>query len=454
MRSSGKKTAKSANSDITTVNIRSVGIDVHKDKFVACFAKDLSKAEPNPQADPRTESISYEYMTVSGSPKDRKDLIDWILARNPDVIIMESTGIYWKAIFAEMEEAGLRPELINPRHFHSAEEGRKTDKSDAQWLANLGRLGLYRASFIPEEPMRSLRLIVVAQHKLRTELIAAKNRLQKILDDAGIHLATLFSDPSEGKTSQAIVQLILDEKLSVEAVEEVRDGRCRFSAEEIVAVCQGKLSFVSKTLVQMYLDRINKCRQNDSKLEILLEEQLTPYNESLDRLESVPGINRDTARNLIAICGDNLGDHFRSASQFSRWAGVCPGNHESAGVRKSSRCPHGLTTFKTQIVEAAQAASRCKATEFYELYRQKRHKGHNKAIMAIAHRLTRLIYLLLITKTYYKSPYFNYESAESLKKRPRWVKKFLELVHAGAIKMQDYVLPPSATAPITVKEPI
>ena len=307
MRSSGKK---SANSDITTVNVRSVGIDVHKDKFVACFAEDKTKTQP--QEDSRTEHIHYAFMTVSGSPKDRKDLVNWIQSKKPDVIIMESTGIYWKAIFAEMEEAGLQPDLINPRHFHSAEEGRKTDKTDAQWLANLGRLGLYRASFIPEEPMRSLRLIVVAQHKLRTELIAAKNRLQKILDDAGIHLATLFSDPSEGKTAQAIVQLILKDNLTVETVENVRDGRCHFSAEEIVAVCQGKLSLVSKTLVKMYVDLINTFRLKEAQLEQLLEQQLLPYNDSIDRLESLPGFNRDTARNILAICGDNLESHFRN----------------------------------------------------------------------------------------------------------------------------------------------
>ena len=102
---------------------------------------------------------------------------------------MESTGIYWKALYCEMEEAGLHPELINPRHFHSAEEGRKTDKTDAKWLANLARLGLYRASFIPVEPMRTLRLYVVALHKITTERIADTNRLTKILDDSGIHFS-------------------------------------------------------------------------------------------------------------------------------------------------------------------------------------------------------------------------------------------------------------------------
>lgn len=138
MRSSGRK---SATPDIKTVNSRSIGIDVHKDKFVACFAEDLSKT--NPTADPRTESIRYDFMTVDGSPNSRKALIDWALSKQVDAIIMESTGIYWKALFAEMEEAGLHPDLINPRHFHPAEEGRKTDKSDAIFLASLARLGLY-----------------------------------------------------------------------------------------------------------------------------------------------------------------------------------------------------------------------------------------------------------------------------------------------------------------------
>lgn len=127
------------------------------------------------------EQINYQFLTVRGNFEEREELVQWVLERRPDAIIMESTGVYWKAIYLELEEAGLHPELINPRHFHSAEEGRKTDKTDAKWLANLARLGLDRASFVPEEPMRTLRLFVVATKKLVEGRKADKNRLTKIL---------------------------------------------------------------------------------------------------------------------------------------------------------------------------------------------------------------------------------------------------------------------------------
>ena len=189
------KVPRKANHDITTVNARSIGIDVHKDKLVACFAE---VRKEHTTCHGSEEQINYQFLTVRGNFDERQDLIQWIQERKPDVIIMESTGIYWKALYCEMEEAGLHPELINPRHFHSAEEGRKTDKTDAKWLANLARLGLYRASFIPVEPMRTLRLYVVALHKITTERIADKNRLTKILDDSGIHFSRVFTDPTEG----------------------------------------------------------------------------------------------------------------------------------------------------------------------------------------------------------------------------------------------------------------
>lgn len=183
------KNFKKANKHLTTVNARSVGIDVHKDKFVVCFEEVICGADAG------NDSQTHEgYLTVAGALADRAALIAWVKERNPSVIIMESTGIYWKALFKEMEEAGLEANLINPRHFHRPDEGRKTDTADALFLASLGRLGLFKASFIPCEPYRTLRLFVVAHHKNTTALVANKNRLQKILDDAGIHLGNVFYD--------------------------------------------------------------------------------------------------------------------------------------------------------------------------------------------------------------------------------------------------------------------
>lgn len=429
---------RKANHDITTVNSRSIGIDVHKDKFVACFAEVRHEHTTSQGSE---EQISYQFLTVGGNFDERQDLIQWIQERKPDVIIMESTGIYWKALFCEMEEAGLYPELINPRHFHSAEEGRKTDKTDAQWLANLARLGLYRSSFIPAEPMRTLRLYVVALHKITAERTADKNRLTKILDDSGIHFSRVFTDPTEGKTAREVLRLLLERNLTAETVDEVRNHRCRATVAEIMATCNGYLSEGSRILVQMYLDRLELADKQRAQLVKFMEDELEKAGllESVQLLETLPGCNHELARDIVCVVGggDSLTQNFLSEHQFSRWAGTCPGNNESAGVRKSSRCPHGLITFKTLLVEAAQAAARSKGTELQELFKKKRFKGYTQAVMAVAHKLTKLIYILLTRNVPYRDRYFDYEKGLCQKSKPRWLRWTYNLLRKSIITPED-----------------
>lgn len=413
------------NSDLTTVNRRCVGIDVHKDKFVACFA-DASESTTGTTTE--EERFRFRYKTVAGSQEERRKLIRWVKGLKPDVIIMESTGIYWKAIFREMEEAGLEPMLINPRHFHQAEEGRKTDTADAKWLANLARLGLFRASFVPKEPTRTLRLFVVAHHKNTAALIADKNRLQKILDDAGIHLSTLFSDPTEGKTAKAVIEMLLDGTLSPKKIDEVRDRRCKATTEQIMNVCRGELTPQQKVLLRMFLERIEMGQRHNAMLEENMEHILqdADSNWAIELLEGIPGVNHQAASEIVAVCGTELAEHFGSADRFSRWAGVCPGNNESAGIRKSGRCPHGLATIKTILVECAQAAARTKNTEFELLFRKKKHKGYCQAIMVLAHRLAKLIYLMITKRSPYNDKVFDYKLARALKQIPRWLKPWVK----------------------------
>ena len=418
--------SRKANADITTVNRRSVGIDVHKDKLVACFAEVRSDRTTQQGQE---EQINYQFLTVRGNFEEREELVQWVRERQPDAIIMESTGIYWKAIYLELEEAGLHPQLINPRHFHSAEEGRKTDKTDAKWLANLARLGLYRASFVPEEPMRTLRLFVVATKKLVEGRKADKNRLTKILDDSGIHFSRVFSDPVEGKTARSVLDL---GQLTIEAVEDILDDRCIATAEEIMAACNGTLSEPSKLLVQLYTERLAAADEQIDRLIEFMNDELEKADliKSVMFLQTVPGINIDIARTIVSVVGgrDSLMNNFRSADQFARYVGTCPGDHESAGVRKSSRCPHGLSTIKTVIVEAAQAAARSKGTLLQEIFQKKRYKGYNQAVMVVAHKLTVLIYLLLTRQEPYHDKTYDYEMARAKKSKPRWLKHAFYLI--------------------------
>ena len=421
------KSSRKANAQLTTVNTRTVGIDVHKDRFVACF--EMVEATSS-QGDRSKEAIQYEFKTVAGCQDQRAELIDWIKRRNPEVIILESTGIYWKAIFREMEEAGLQPSLINPRHFHRPDEGRKTDTADAQFLANLGRIGLFRASFVPPEPYRTLRLFVVAHHKNTSSLTADKNRLQKILDDAGIHLGSVFSDPSEGRSAKAVLQLLIEDRLTAENIETRISGRRKASAEEIMQACQGKLSPAQRQLLRMYKERIDLTTRQNQELEECMQKTLSEDNWAIELLQTIPGVDRQAAVELVSIFGPDPSEFFPNSSAFARWAGVCPGNNESAGVRKSSQCPHGLKTVKTIVIECAQAAIKSKNTRFKATFITKRCKGYCQAVMAVAHQMLRVIYAMLSTHSMYDDSNFDFESSADQRKRhvPRWVRQRRKLL--------------------------
>ena len=416
------KNFKKANNHLTTVNARSVGIDVHKDKFVACFEEVICGADAG-----NDSQTHEEYLTVAGSLADRAALIAWVKERNPSVIIMESTGIYWKALFKEMEEAGLEANLINPRHFHRSDEGRKTDTADALFLASLGRLGLFKASFIPCEPYRTLRLFVVAHHKNTTALVANKNRLQKILDDAGIHLGNVFSDPTQGKSAQAVLQLLIDDELTLENVKACLQRRCKATPEQVMAACAGTLTPAARELLRMYMEQIRLISQHNERLEAFMEEKLNDDKWAIELLQSIPGVDHDAAVSMISIFGTDLKNNFPSASAFVRWAGVCPGNNESAGVRKSTKCPHGLKTIKTIAVECAQAAARTKQTSLHALFCQKRHKGYCAAIMVVAHKILRVIYSMLTRREAYCDSKMHLEEFLQRRHVPRWVKQQLKL---------------------------
>ena len=162
-------------------------------------------------------------------------------------------------------------------------------------------------------------------------------------------------------------------------------------------------------------------------------------------LETLPGCNHDLARDIVCIVGggESLKQNFLSEHQFSRWAGTCPGNNESAGVRKSSKCPHGLISFKTLLVEAAQAAARSNGTEMQELFKKKRFKGYNQAVMVVAHKLTRLIYILLTRDVPYRDNQFGYDAGFRKKSMPRWLKWTHHLLKKGIIRHEDLPFVPA-----------
>ena len=408
------------NDNATTVNARSIGIDVHLNKLVACFlAVDTEESGAEVQR--------REFLTTAADSEGTKQMSEWVASKNPDAVIFESTGIYWIPLFRTLEDMGLNPEVINPRIFYRREEGRKTDTSDAAWLAQMARLGMYRGSFIPGEPFRSLRLLLAAHRKTLNEYRNEKNRLLKYLDSCGIHLSVVFSDP-HGVSAREVLQLVLDGELTEEKISEVVDSRCKASPAEILKSVSGKLTDMARYLVNRSLKGL--AQKEEAILEDIehLSRELKPYEAYVDLLKTIPGISESSAKDIVAIIGTDIEKNFSSSAKFSRWAGCCPGNNESAGKRKKERMPHGLKAFKTTIIECAQGAARTKGTQFFEKFQKKRHKGYKAAVGAVAHMLVKVIYHVLTQGTLYVDTSKEHRKFKQLSKanKSRWIAESID----------------------------
>lgn len=385
--------SKKCNSAATTVNERSIGIDVHLNKLVACFIEAQRREDGSEKQQIEFKSTTAEHLGV-------EEMSQWVQSKNPDSIIFESTSVYWLPLYKALENRGLDPEVINPRLLFRRDEGRKTDTSDAQWLAQMARLGMYRKSFIPEEPFRSLRMLLTAHRATVNEYRNNKNRLLKYLDSCGIHFSAVFSDP-HGQSARAVLHLVLEGEATEENIEKAISQRCSSTPQEILCAVGGDIDEVKRYLIERALSQLDGEEQRLERDYALMEKYLKPYKQWISLLETIPGIRAQSAQDIIAIVGTNIGKHFANAAKFARWAGCCPGNRESAGKRKSEKMPHGLKAFKTTIIECAQGAARTKGTRFFERFMRKRHKGYKAAIGAVAHLLVKVIYHVLTAGTLY-----------------------------------------------------
>jgi transposase len=268
--------------------------------------------------------------------------------------LWKSTGIYWKSPYAALEQVGLAAWVVNARHVKNV-PGRKTDISDAQWLATLARAGLVRASFIPPAEIRHLRLIARQRQKLGGMLASEKNRLHKVLADAGIRLNVLVSD-LHGQSARAMIQALLDDQ-PIHAILD-RAGRLRASREDLFEALQPEeLSAKHRFVLNEILAHIEYLEATMARFEQQLLDGLAPWEPQLCLLETVPGIDRMGAAMLLVEIGTDM-DSFGSAERLASWVGICPGNHESAGKRKSGRTRKGNAWVRRLLCEFAQAASR------------------------------------------------------------------------------------------------
>jgi transposase len=330
---------------IEVVNPICCGLDVHKQMVTACLS--VISDEGKRSKETRT------FLTLTD---ELVELNDWIEAAGCKVVAMESTGVYWKPIYNILADGRREVLVVNAAHI-KAVPGRKTDVKDAEWIADLLQHGLLKASFIPSQAQRELRDLTRTRTILTDERSAAVNRLQKVLEDANIKLAggKMVTDIT-GVSGRLMLAAILEGNTDPTTIAALAKGKLRQKRAELERALVGQVREHHKLLLAMHLEHIDFLDEQIARLSQEVAEKLHPFEVELERLDSIPGVGRLTAEVWAAEIGFDL-SHWPTAGHLASWAGVCPGNNESAGKSKGGKTRKGNLWLRRALIEAAHGAS-------------------------------------------------------------------------------------------------
>jgi transposase len=393
--------------DLAPMHKRVIALDVHQAKITACAVVEHD--------DGRVEITKLDFGAFK---RDRRALAQWALQIRPEVVVMESTGVYWKSPFAALEAVGIIAWVVNARHV-KAVPGRKTDMADAQWLATLARAGLLRASFIPPKDFRELRLVSRQRQKLVGMCSAEKNRLHKVLVDAGIRINVVVAD-IHGASARAMIKALI----KAQPIDQVLDckGRLRASREELFeALATEQFSATHRFVAEEIMQHIELIEQRIARMDQYLLAGLKAWQPQLNLLQTIPGIDIQGAAMLLVEIGSDM-EVFGSAERLASWVGICPGNNESAGKRKSGRIRKGNAWVRRLLCEFAQAAARTRSALKAKFESLAIRKGHKKSVVALAHKMLRTIYAMLASGAHYQDRSVDYEAMSVARNAPRWMK--------------------------------
>ena len=384
-----------------------IGLDVHQNQITATVIIEQNDG-----------TIFTEVKTFGGFKKDRRALAEWAKSWSPDVVVMESTGIYWKSPYAALERVGIFALVVNARHIKKV-PGRKTDVSDSQWLAILARCGLLSGSFIPPEVFRNLRLVARHRQNLVSMLAREKNRLHKVLADGGVRLSAVVSD-LHGQSARQMTECLLEGGTPEQALE-FASSRLKASREELLDALEGELTDVHRFVLNEILTHIRDIEAQISRFDAELLMRLEPYHWAVNLIQTMPGIDQVGAAMLIVEIGVEM-EAFGKADRLASWAGVCPGNNESAGKRKSSRTRKGNRYIRRLLCEMANAARRSECMFKSKYAGLVIRRGHKRSIIAVGHKLLKIIFILLSRKVPYCDSTVDYEALAVKRNAPRWIK--------------------------------
>jgi transposase len=373
---------------------RCAGLDVHKKTVSAC----VSVCEPN--------GGKQQQVRVFGTfTRDLLALADWLKEHGVSHVAMEATGVYWRPIWAVLE-GQFEQMLVNPQHI-KAVPGRKTDAKDCEWVADLLQHGLLKGSFVPPVPIQDLRDLTRYRAELRQSQNRVANRIQKFLEQANIKLSSVASN-TLGVSGRQMLEAIVAGQDDAEQLAKLARGKLRTKIAELEQALEGRVREHHRFLLAEYLEEWEELGRRITRMEAEIDKQIRPFEQAAALWQTIPGVDHVTACNLVAEIGVNM-NQFPTARHLASWAALCPGNHESAGKRKSGKTRDGNKWLRRTLCQAAWAVTRKKncylSAQFKRLAAR---RGVKRAVMAVAHTMLVIGYHMLKTGQSYHELGGNY----------------------------------------------
>lgn len=363
------------------VYARCAGLDIHKKTVSAC----ISVCEGKHAKQQQTRAFGT-------FTQDLLKLADWLKDHGVTHVAMEATGVYWRPVWA-MLEGQFEQMLVNPQHI-KAVPGRKTDAKDCEWIADLLQHGLLKGSFVPPTPIQDLRDLTRYRAELRQSQNRVANRIQKLLEQANVKLSSVVSN-TLGVSGRHMLDAIIAGQDDAQQLAQLARGRLKAKIPQLQQALEGRVREHHRFLLGEFLDEWDALEERIRRIEAEIDTRARPFESVVTLWQTVPGVDRVTACSLVAEIGVEM-KQFPTAQHLASWAALCPGNHESAGKRKSGKTRDGNKWLRRSLCQAAWAASRVKdcylATQFKRLAAR---RGLKRALMAVAHTLLVIGYYIL-----------------------------------------------------------
>ena len=390
------------------IHARAAGLDVHKMQITAT----VRLARAGVDADMLTE-------VFSALPSGLKALVAWLHHHRVSAALMEGTGVYWEVVYTALEEAGLRPLLVHAQHVKQI-KGRKTDIADSMWLSRICQFGLCAPSLVPPAQFRALRKVSRLRRQVVRERARVRNRIHKIIDAAGLRIGGILSDLF-GVNGLRLLDGLLDGQPKADLLASL-SHHVRRHLEPLCDALSTKLDPEGHFLLRDQLRAFHDTNARLNHYDRRLEDGLADFRDRIHLLMTIPGIDQASAHAILVELGPDIGV-FASRRHCAAWAGLCPGNNQSAGKRRHGRTRRGNLTLREVLIECAHAAARTHHCQFRGYHKALTvRRGYKRATVATAHKLLRVIYAVLKANAPYRDPETDYEAQLVRRNAPRWIR--------------------------------